>query len=183
MSFFDKFKRKYDRNKDPLKEAVAFLQPQLAAWQLYDECRLSLARFQESNFGWGSVTDLGFLYAQDERPLLSYVKSNAAGYTYEAFRLAVTTSREQFFFERIQTDATKVFYGGQPIGWISRDLQAFNMQGQSVFMAGPVPDELDARAPMRFACAHGVQGWFNLPPMQANITDHRMHLIHSRAIA
>jgi hypothetical protein len=95
---------------------------------------------------------------------------------------AVTTSREPFFFERSQTTATKVFYGGQPIGWITRELQAFDMQGRFVFSAGPIPDELDAEAPLRFACVLGVQGWFNLPPTQSS-EDRFLHALHSRAIA
>lgn len=164
-----------------------FFRPQLSPWKEHDEYRLSIACKTESSFGWGSVADLGIVCAQDLRPLLSYAVTHRAGHGSGVFQMQAETVNESFTFMMRNNEFVEVYYRNYPIGTITTDFFAHDLNGNVVAkcMPGGTGAGLgvchSAIGPARFEFASGMNGWFNIPP-NGNYPASRNEFIRCRAI-
>jgi hypothetical protein len=186
-NFFDRFKSKHDGTKHPCLAAMDFFRPKLSAWNPNDEYRLSLRCEHESSFGWGSLDLLGIAYSHEGRPLLAYACTHRAGYGSGDFQMQAETLGEAFTFIMRNNSFVEVYYLNHPIGSITPDFFAHDLNGVVVMKCTPsnasqgVGVVHSAIGPAPFEFASGLRGWYNIPP-RGNYPADRLEFSTCRAI-
>lgn len=158
-----------------------FFRPQLAEWKEHDEVRLSLAIKHSEGFGWGSVTGLGIIHSLDNRPLLAYALAGGTNMNVASYQLQAETLNETFTFMVNEHTYAEVYYRNYPIGRITRDFFAYDLQGNIVMRCTPVnmnplgdaAGPVSSVLPAPFQFASGKHGWYNIPLTNQNDYDLR----------
>lgn len=169
--FLGQFKQKHDGSQHPCLAAMKHFRPKLSRWQDLDELRLSLHAETESNFGWGSVSNLGIITSLDNRPLLSYALAGGSNMNYQGtYQLQAETTSEEFTFVVVARDRADVYYKNYPIGFINPVFTAFDLQGNIVLRCATYEASLlsdydggAANMPAQFQFSSGCRGWYNIP--------------------
>lgn len=185
--FFDRFKPKHDGTLPACLAAMNHFRPLLAEWKEHDEFRLSLEAAPESNFGWGSsMARLGIIHSTDKRPLLAYACTHGEGNGSRNFQMQAETLNESLTFMMRNNTYVEVYYLNYPIGSITTDFCAFDLNGTMVMKCRPcnpsaIGTGYSAIGPAPFVFASGINGWYNIPPHGNHVAD-RDAFIRSRAI-
>ncbi len=186
VKFFDQFKQKYDSNEHPCISAMKYFRPQLAPWKEHDEFRLSVHSSNESNFGWGSVNQLGLFHTYDHRPVLSYAVAGGSSNGVSSYQIQAESLSEAFTLMINSPQRAEVYYNNYPIGYITADFAAHDLNGVIVLKVAPtflniIGTEISCYAPAEFQFASGVNGGYNISP-RADLPLNRDTLIERYAM-
>lgn len=165
--FFDRFKSKHDGTLHPCLAAMKHFRPQLSEWKERDEYRLSVSGPTESTFGWGSVERLGLVQTVDRRTVFCYASAGGSTHGQISRQIQAESLHEAFTVMINSNERAEVYYNNYPIGFITPDFSALDLNGNIVMRVTPTSTGLgngfSCYAPAPFQFASGAHGGFNLP--------------------